>query len=62
MFGNRGILWPVSLSCGHLCLVTESALNVRAALCRGCPPEPWPIKAIVKELALRPAVCRRAAC
>lgn len=55
MFGNRGVLWPVMLTCGHLCLATDTALYVKAMLCRVCPQGPtWPVKQISALLELTP--------
>lgn len=55
MFGDRGVLWPVVLTCGHLCLATETALYVKATLCRVCPQSPtWPVKGISSMLELTP--------
>lgn len=54
MLGKRGNLWPARLSCDHLCLVTDTGINVGAALCRICPREPlWPIRVIAEILELR---------
>lgn len=61
MFGKRGALWPAKLSCSHLCLVTDTALYVKATLCRVCPQEPvWPIKKIVAVMELIPVQTRPA--